>query len=94
MKLGMAQQLELRPRLPVIVGNVDYLENEARLLRIDDLLRRSGLEDEYVSNCVVQWKKERRDAAYSGQVGRPFRLMSDTQSGQVGHPRSEATLVV
>ena len=63
MKLGIAQQLELRPRLPVVVGNVDYLENEARLLRIDDLLRRSGLEDEYVRKCLVQWGKEEREAA-------------------------------
>ena len=31
--------------------------------------------------------------AYSDQVGRSFRFKSDTHSGQVGHPRSEATLV-
>ena len=30
--------------------------------------------------------------ADSGQVGHAFRLKSDTQSGQVGHLRSEATL--
>ena len=30
MKLKIAQQLELRPRLPVIVGNVEYQENEDR----------------------------------------------------------------
>jgi hypothetical protein len=33
-------------------------------------------------------------AADSGQVGQSFRLKSDTQSGQVGHPRSEATLAM
>jgi len=63
MKRKIAQQLELRPRLPVVVGNVDYLENEALLLRIDDLLRRSGLEEEYVRKCLVQWENEERAAA-------------------------------
>ena len=71
MKLKIAQQLELRPRLPVVVGNVDYLENAARLMRIDDLLRRSGLEDEYVLKCLVQWENEERAAAE--KEGRRFR---------------------
>jgi len=71
MKLKIAQQLELRPRLPVVVGNVDYLENETRLMRMDDLLRRSGLEDEYVRQGVVQWERARREAAE--KKGRRFR---------------------
>jgi hypothetical protein len=70
MNLKIAQQLEFRRPLPVVVGNIDYLENEARLLRIDDLLRRSGLEDAYVRNCVVEWEKERRDVAE--KTGRSF----------------------
>ena len=35
---------ELRPRLPTIVGNVDYLTLRQRLEQIDSLLRGSGLE--------------------------------------------------
>ena len=33
---------ELRPRLPTIVGNVDYLTLRQRLEQIDVLLRESG----------------------------------------------------
>jgi hypothetical protein len=33
-------------------------------------------------------------SADSGQIGHSFRLISDTQSGHIGHPRSEATLAV
>lgn len=73
-KLKIAQQLELRPRLPVVVGNVDYLENEALLLRIDDLLGRSGLEEEYVRKCLVQWENEARETAK--KEGRRFRAPS------------------
>ena len=37
---------ELRPQLPTIVGNVDYLSLRRRLEQIDALLRASGLEVE------------------------------------------------
>jgi len=35
---------ELRPQLPTIVGNVDYLTLRQRLEQIDALLRDSGVE--------------------------------------------------
>jgi hypothetical protein len=35
---------ELRPQLPTIVGNVDYLTLRQRLEQIDTLLRDSGVE--------------------------------------------------
>src|SRR6185437_8450668 len=38
----------LRPALPVIRGNVDYLLFEGELVRIDDLLRQSGIEDLFI----------------------------------------------
>ena len=34
MKLKIAQQLELRPRLPVVVGNVDYLKSLLTVCKI------------------------------------------------------------
>ena len=44
----MARQIiafpqELRPKLPTIVGNVDYLSLQERLQQIDTLLRDSGV---------------------------------------------------
>jgi len=38
----------LRPALPIIRGNVDYLLFEGELVRIDDLLRQSGIEDLFI----------------------------------------------
>ena len=35
---------ELRPRLPTIVGNVDYLTLRQRLEQIDEHLQSSGVE--------------------------------------------------
>lgn len=58
-----AKQLEFRRPLPVVVGNADYLENEARFLRIDELLETSGLEDAYIDKCVAQMVREARETA-------------------------------
>ena len=42
---------ELRPRLPTIVGNVDYLSLRQRLEQIEALLRESGVEREFVEQA-------------------------------------------
>jgi len=46
---------ELSPRLPTIVGNVDYLTLERRLKQIDTLLRTSGVEREFVRLALENW---------------------------------------
>lgn len=46
---------ELRPRLPTIVGNVDYLTLRLRLEQIDELLRASGVEKEFVEQALQGW---------------------------------------
>lgn len=46
---------ELRPRLPTIVGNVDYLTLRQRLEQIDELLRISGIEQEFVELALQSW---------------------------------------
>ncbi len=46
---------ELRPRLPTIVGNVDYLTLRQRLEQIDTLLRVSGAERDFVQKALDQW---------------------------------------
>ena len=44
---------ELRPQLPTIVGNVDYLTLRQRLEQIDALLRDSGAERDFVQRAVA-----------------------------------------
>jgi len=46
---------ELRPQLPTIVGNVDYLILRQRLEQIDALLRDSGVEQEFVRRALAGW---------------------------------------
>lgn len=46
---------ELRPHLPTIVGNVDYLTLRQRLEQIDALLRDSGAEQDFVQRALAGW---------------------------------------
>ena len=46
---------ELRPRLPTIVGNVDYLTLRQRLEQIDALLRDGGVEIHFVELALESW---------------------------------------
>ena len=48
---------ELRPRLPTIVGNVDYLTLCRRLEQIESLLQASGLEADFVEKALQGWLK-------------------------------------
>jgi hypothetical protein len=47
---------ELRPQLPTIVGNVDYLTLRQRLEQIDALLRASGMEQDFVQRALEGWQ--------------------------------------
>ena len=46
---------ELRPQLPTIVGNVDYLTLRQRLEQIDARLRDSGVERQFVQSALERW---------------------------------------
>jgi hypothetical protein len=46
---------ELRPALPTIVGHVDYLTLRQRIEQIDELLRVSGVEKEFVELSLQHW---------------------------------------
>lgn len=46
---------DLRPRLPTIVGNVDYLTLCQRLEQIESLLQASGLEADFVEKALQDW---------------------------------------
>lgn len=47
---------ELRPQLPTIVGNVDYLSLRQRLEQIDSLLRESSVERDFVERALARWE--------------------------------------
>jgi hypothetical protein len=53
---------ELRPRLPTIVGNVDYLTLCRRLEQIESLLQASGLEADFVEKALQGWLKPKAAA--------------------------------
>ena len=57
------EQLEFRPQLPVVLGNADYQQYEDRLLRMDELLRQSGLVTACVENCTAQWVQDLKTQA-------------------------------
>ena len=48
---------ELRPQLPTIVGNVDYLTLRQRLEQIDALLHDSGAERDFVQRALRGWTR-------------------------------------
>ena len=54
---------ELRPTLPTIVGNVDYLTLRERLEQIDALLHDSGVEQDFVQRALNQWSEPGSRAA-------------------------------
>lgn len=55
----------LRPPLPTIEGNVDYRQMREQLLRIDELLRTSGLERDFVARALEPWLRRRAGRSVS-----------------------------
>jgi len=55
MKRIIPFQPELRPALPTVLGNVDYLRFETELKRIDEILRLSGVEELFVERGLEHW---------------------------------------
>ena len=59
---------ELRPQLPTIVGNVDYLTLRQRLEQIDALLRESGVERDFCPTRLGndgRWRRGGRSRPWS-----------------------------
>ena len=59
----VTEQMELSRELPVVTGNVDYKEFLGRLEEVDRLLRKSGLENEFVQRQLTRWEDEIRQEA-------------------------------
>ena len=68
------EQLRLRLPIPTVVGNVDYLRFQDELLRIDELLVVSGVEQRYVSSVVARADAAAEEACRTGK--RKSRLSS------------------
>lgn len=66
---------ELRPRLPTIMGNVDYQTLRLRLEQIDALLEKSGVEKEFVERSLQRWLASAQSPCSAGQQQR-FQLRS------------------
>lgn len=49
----LAQQRVIRLPLPIVEGNCDYLQREAELRRMDELLIRSGIEDACIAHHIA-----------------------------------------
>ena len=75
--MSSMEQLEFRPRLPVVVGNADYQQHEERLLRMDELLRQSGLVAVCVERCTTQWLQQLK--AQAARAGKCFHEPSSKQ---------------
>jgi IS5 family transposase len=58
----------LRPALPTIVGNADYRQLRNQLQRIDELLKRSGIEERFVASSVDQWQQRQRRPSLGRQL--------------------------
>ena len=68
---------DLRPRLPTIVGNVDYLTLCQRLEQIESLLQASGLEADFVEKALQDWLKPKpASRPPTGRQQQQFQLRS------------------
>jgi hypothetical protein len=53
----MPREEHFRPVMPTIEGNVDYLSLRGQLTIMDELLRTSGVENEFVVRSLDRWIK-------------------------------------
>jgi hypothetical protein len=51
-------ELHLQPALPTVLGNIDYHQLREQFQRMDELLIHSGLETQFVQECLEQWRVE------------------------------------
>jgi IS5 family transposase len=58
----------LQPRLPTIEGNVDYRKMRDELLRIDQLLVQSGLEQQFISDGLEAWLADGQSRSPKAQL--------------------------
>jgi len=80
----ISYQEELSPALPTVVGNVDYEEFRSSLLRIQEVLERSGAERQLVQERIEAYRK------VAQEKGRPTERMSPGELAGVARQAREA----
>ena len=66
----ISEQLRFCPASPEVVGNVDYQREKELLIRMDELLVKSGIEGMFVRESMVQWKESSAGANSNAKLER------------------------
>jgi IS5 family transposase len=80
----VSYQEELSPALPTVVGNVDYQEFRSTLLRIDEILKRSGAERQFIDERVAAYRQA------AEEKGREAEAVSPGELSEVARQASQA----
>jgi IS5 family transposase len=67
--IDLADQTSIRLPLPLVLGNKDYREHQALLVRMSEILTSSGMEEAFVIDAIAQ---ESDACAAQGKVSTPF----------------------
>jgi IS5 family transposase len=70
----VSYQEELSPELPTVVGNVDYQEFRDTLFRIDEILKRSGAERQFINDRVAAYRKTAEENGREAEAVSPGEL--------------------
>ena len=75
----VSYQEELSPGLPTVVGNVDYQEFRDTLLRIDEILRRSGAERQFIEERIAAYRQAGEESGREATAVSPGELAEAAQ---------------
>ncbi len=75
----VSYQEELSPALPTVVGNVDYQEFRDTLLRIDEILKRSGAERQFIDERIAAYRQTAEENGREAQAVSPGELAEVAQ---------------
>ena len=70
----VSYQEELSPALPTVVGNVDYQEFRSTLLRIDEILKRSGAERQFIDERIEAYRQAAEENGREAEAVSPGEL--------------------
>ena len=70
----VSYQEELSPALPTVIGNVDYQEFRSTLLRIDEILKRSGAERQIIDERIAAYRQAAEENGREAEAVSPGEL--------------------
>lgn len=70
----ISYQEELSPALPTVIGNVDYQEFRSTLLRIDEILKRSGAERQFIGERIAAYRQAAEENGREAKAVSPGEL--------------------